>query len=62
MEVQKPTRLNNRYTIEVATPLLRPGLSIHTEVSERYVVPVTLKLMSMLREINATENEKIEQK
>ncbi len=47
--------MNNTYTIRVATPLLRPGLEIETEVSERYVVAVVDKLLDMVREINVEE-------
>ena len=43
---------NNTYTIEVQSPLLRPGLKISTEVSERYVVETVKKIMNMIREIN----------
>lgn len=45
--------LNNRYRIRVEAPLLRPGLTIETEVSERYLVEVVETVMGMVREINA---------
>ena len=44
--------LNNMYTIEVMHPLIRPGLKITTEASERYVAEVVAKIMSIVREIN----------
>lgn len=44
--------MNNRHTIRVGHPLLRPGLTIETEASEKYVVEVTNKLMDAVREIN----------
>ena len=47
--------MNNRYTIVDRDPLLRPGLCISTEVSERYVVPVLQQMLAMIREINTTE-------
>ena len=46
-------RMNNKYKIRVAAPLLRPGIVIETEVSERYVVPVLQKIMELVREFNA---------
>lgn len=44
--------MNNRYEIVAEHPLLRPGITIKTEASERYVVAVTLKLVELIREIN----------
>ena len=44
--------LNNMYTITVEHPLIRPGLKITTEASERYVVEVVKKLMNIIRELN----------
>lgn len=44
--------MNNRYKIKVKDPLLMPGLSIETEVSEKYVVVASTKLMDMVRDIN----------
>lgn len=48
------SNLNNRYIIQVSSPLLRPGLKIKTEASERYVVQVVRTLMEKVREINET--------
>ena len=44
--------MNNLYTIKVGHPILRPGVSIETEASERYVVKVTNMLLKLAREIN----------
>lgn len=44
--------MNNKYTIKIEAPLLRPGITITTEVSEKYLVPATDILMDMVRDIN----------
>jgi len=44
--------MNNKYVIKVGHPLLRPGLEIETEASEKYVVAVVNTLMGKVREIN----------
>ena len=44
--------MNNKYIIKVGHPLLRPGLTIETEASERYVTKVTNMLMKTVIEIN----------
>lgn len=49
--------MNNKYEIEIGHPLLRPGLTIRTEASEKYLVPVVEKLMEKVREINKTEKQ-----
>jgi hypothetical protein len=55
--------MNNKYRITVQHPLLRSGLRIETEASERYVVPVVKKVMEIIREINNAEASKeIEEK
>jgi len=46
----KPT--NETYEIVVSSPLLRPGLTIKTTVSSRYVVRTVAELMAKVREIN----------
>ena len=48
--------LNNKYTIKVEAPLLRLGLSIETEVSEKYVGPVLHTIMAKVRLFNKVEN------
>lgn len=50
--------MNNKYKIVIESPLLRAGIRIETECSERYVVPVVNKVMDMVREINNSEPEK----
>lgn len=44
--------MNNKYTIRIEHPLVRPGITITTEASEKYLVPVTNKVMELVREIN----------
>jgi len=44
--------MNNKYIVRVYHPLLRAGLEIETESSERYVVAVVKKLLDLVREIN----------
>ena len=45
--------MNNNYKITIEAPLLRVGMKIETECSEKYVKPVTDKLMEIVREINS---------
>ncbi len=45
--------MNNKYTIRISHPLVRPGMVIETEASERYVDAVVKKLMEIVRAINA---------
>ena len=47
--------MNNRYIIRVKHPLIRPGLEIETEASERYLADVVATLMDKVREINRTQ-------
>ena len=49
--------MNNTYKITVSSPLLRPGITIETEVSERYVVPVLKQMMEQVREFNSPQQE-----
>ena len=49
--------MNNKYIIRAKHPLLRPGLSIETEASEKYVVSVLLTLLNLIREFNKTAEE-----
>lgn len=44
--------MNNKYIIKVEHPLVRPGLTIETEASERYVPDVVGRLMEIVRDIN----------
>lgn len=52
MSNKQVSRLNNKYKIKAEAPLLRPGLSIETETSERYAVRATKIVMDMVREVN----------
>ncbi len=47
--------MNNRYTIRIENPMLRPGLSIQTDVSKRYVEPATRELLELVRSINTKD-------
>lgn len=48
--------MNNKYKIKIESPLVRPGLTIETECSEKYVVKVVKKTMDIVREINEDVN------
>lgn len=43
---------NQTYRIKIESPLLRPGLSIATETSERYAADAADRLMEIARHIN----------
>ena len=49
--------MNNKYKITLESPLVRAGIKIETECSEKYVVPVTEKLMEIVREINKPDDK-----
>lgn len=49
--------MNNQFTIRVGHPLLRPGLTVETEASEGYLVPVLHKTMELVRQFNKDEAE-----
>jgi hypothetical protein len=49
--------MNNKYKITLESPLVRAGIKIETECSEKYVVPVTEKLMEIVREINKLDEK-----
>lgn len=48
--------MNNKYKIKIESPLVRPGLTIETECSEKYIVKVINKTMEIVREINEEKN------
>ena len=50
------TEGNETYIITVASPLLRPGMTISTEVSARYVVPTATRLFEKAREIKRAQD------
>lgn len=51
--------MNNRYIVRIESPLLRPGLTIETESSERYLVDVVNKALDLAREINKTNPQPV---
>lgn len=48
---------NQTYKITVGSPLLRPGLTISVETSERYAAEATTKLMAVVRQVNTPDTE-----
>ena len=52
--------MNNKYKIKAEAPLLRPGLSIETEVSSAYVEDAASDLMQAVRNINTLVFGKID--
>lgn len=48
---------NETYEIEVGSPLLRPGITIRTYVSKKYVASTTKDLLNIIRDINISPNE-----
>lgn len=51
--------MNNTIKIKVGSPLLRPGLTIETEVSEKYAAEAAKLLIDIARSINAESPEEI---
>lgn len=49
--------MNNKYEITIEPPLIRAGITIKTECSEKYVKPVVDKLMEIVREINRNDEK-----
>ena len=54
--------MNNIYRIKIEHPLIRPGLTIETEASERYVERVVACLMAAVRNINKADDVKPERR
>ena len=50
----KKVAKNNTITITVASPLLRPGLTISTEVSAKYAESGVDQLMEIVGKVNKT--------
>jgi hypothetical protein len=50
--------MNNTWQVEVSSPLLRPGIVVRTEVSEKCLVPTLNKAMESLRAFNDQEKTK----
>lgn len=44
--------MNEIYEIGFTSPLLRPGITIRTWVSKKYVVEATKDFMDIIRDIN----------
>ena len=44
--------MNNGITIKVGSPLVRPGLTLETTVSAKYVKVATIEMVEFAREIN----------
>ena len=49
---------NEKYKIRVEAPLLRPGLSVETEVSQKYLVPIMYELLDLVRQFNKEQSER----
>ncbi len=47
--------MNNKYTIRIKAPLVRPGMEIETHVSEKYLVRALRTLFEKVREFNKNE-------
>ena len=55
LKLKNKMNMNNKYKITLEAPLLRAGMKIETECSEKYVKLATDKLMEIVREINSKE-------
>ncbi|MFA5398682.1 MAG: hypothetical protein WC346_21890 [Methanogenium sp.] len=49
--------MNNKYKITIKSPLVRPGIEIETESSEKYLITVLEKTMALIREFNTVEEK-----
>jgi hypothetical protein len=49
--------MNNKYKITIKNPLIRPGIEIKTECSEKYVVIVLNKMMDLIRDFNQSSEK-----
>ncbi|MEY4722578.1 MAG: hypothetical protein RLZZ324_91 [Candidatus Parcubacteria bacterium] len=50
-------RTNETYEVEIASPLLRPGITIRTRVSKKYLSATVKELLDIVREINVAEDK-----
>ena len=50
--IEQRVAVNNVYTLTVGAPLLRPGLTLSTQVSEKYVASASSTLLVLVRAIN----------
>ena len=44
--------MNNKYIIKISSPIVRHGIQIETECSEKYLVLVLKKIVEIAREFN----------
>lgn len=51
-------KTNETYTIEITSPLVRPGIKITAQVSKKYLVPTLNDLLEQIREFNNQQNQK----
>lgn len=49
--------MNNKYKIKIKHPLVRAGIEIETESSEKYLVEVLKKVLEKVREFNKGESD-----
>lgn len=49
---------NEKYRIKIEAPILRPGLSVETEVSQKYLVPTLNAFLDSIRQFNIEQKEK----
>lgn len=47
--------MNNKYTVKIKSPILRPGLVIETKCSGKYLVAVVADAIVQARAINAVK-------
>jgi hypothetical protein len=47
--------MNNTWEIEIGSPLLRPGITIRTRVSEAYIVATLQEGMKVVRQFNTEQ-------
>jgi ABC-type transporter Mla subunit MlaD len=52
--------IDETYKVEVASPLLQPGLSISIEVNKIYVTRAVSNIMQMVNTINNTASEEVQ--
>ena len=52
--------MNNKYKVIVEAPLIRAGLTIETECSEKYLSDVVDTLLNKVRDINSNDSKSID--
>ncbi|MDD5251853.1 MAG: hypothetical protein PHT12_04450 [Patescibacteria group bacterium] len=48
---------NETITITIGSPLLRPGLTLSTQVSSKYLLPALTNLLDQVRQFNQQQGE-----